>query len=297
MKKNLVDLLEKIFPAIIQSCNPSTRNAYEIDLQQFKDWLHKTNSVRIDPNKSYTILLNEYLDWLQQSSGSQDKPAISTLHRKWSVIKRCFRLLFQSGEISRDDTGQIKLPKLPQGISRPLNTDEMTRLLLATVPDSRDHTMISILFYTGIRANELLNLTVSSIESGFLYILEGKGNKSRSIPIPPQLAMVLARYIEQIPQSDPGTKLFNISYQRLYQLIKIYGRRAGIDPENIHPHTFRHTYGNQINLATGNIKAIQELLGHKSIATTENYLKRLPQHVLVNTVSQAFPGGDPIETK
>jgi len=145
----------------------------------------------------------------------------------------------------------------------------------------RDSLIIRLLALTGVRASELLSLRPAGITAGFIYIRSGKGDKDRVIPLPTDLVKPLAAYIAK-NSIGPADRLFSIKHRDLYALVKKYSLAAGIP--DLSPHGLRHFFATALVERGAQLRAVQELLGHASIATTAVYLDIVPQH-LKDTIS------------
>lgn len=140
----------------------------------------------------------------------------------------------------------------------------------------RDTLIILTLALTGIRLSELANLTPANITQGYLLIRHGKGSKDRSIPLAKRLKTPLQLYIYNHPIKPPD-RIFPLSANRIYRIIKHYATAAGIN--DLSPHSLRHYFATILIEKGAPLKAVQELLGHTSIKTTAIYLDMIPKHL------------------
>ena len=185
----------------------------------------------------------------------------------YGVLYHELRTLVKNKEDKR--LGIRKQEKQPTILSK----EEFESFLLQSAKGNQDHAfMFSFLYYIGPRVNELINTTKDDIKiKDKMVILRAeitKRKKERHVVIPEIFIESLKAYIRKIPNEND--KLFDLSKQRVWQLCDIYAKKAGIK-KHIHPHTFRHTYATEIYNATGDLKLVQELLGHKSMSTTSIY--------------------------
>lgn len=161
-----------------------------------------------------------------------------------------------------------KLRKLPVVLS----LEEINKLF-SIIDKPRDSIMIRATYYLGLRVNELISLKVGDInlkeEQVRLRAETTKRSKERRIPIPKIFKKSLQQYLNLIG-NNPETKLFPLTKQRVWQIIKHYSKKAGITKQ-IHPHTLRHSYATHIYEKTHDIKLVQDLLGHENITTTQIY--------------------------
>jgi integrase/recombinase XerD len=145
----------------------------------------------------------------------------------------------------------------------------------------RDELIILMLALTGLRKSELLNLRPCDIAGGFIHVRSGKGDKDRVIPLATDLVNPLAAYIKS-NNITPPERLFSIKARALYSIVKRYAMAAGIP--DLSPHTLRHFFATTLVEKGAQLRAVQELLGHTSIATTAIYLDVVPAH-LKSTIS------------
>ncbi len=179
----------------------------------------------------------------------------------------------------------IDTPKLKQTLPKVMSPEEVDRLLSAPEPSTprglRDLAMLEVLYSTGLRVSELVNLSINDLhlEEGFLKVM-GKGSKERVVPIAGKTINTLTKYLEearhffdkgkQHPQlffSRPGRKM---TRQAFWSLIKKYAIKAGISTE-ITPHTLRHSFATHLLVNGADLRAVQAMLGHSDISTTQIY--------------------------
>lgn len=142
----------------------------------------------------------------------------------------------------------------------------------------RDRALLYTMAYTGVRRSELVNLCVGDInlQHRYLYVRQGKGGKDRAIPLHSEVTQVLRDYIGA-PAPMPGRRLFPINGARVYAIVKRYASLAGL--ADFHPHSFRHFFATSLLEQGADIRSVQQLLGHSSIATTSVYLDLCPEHL------------------
>lgn len=179
-------------------------------------------------------------------------------------------------------TGELKIKRL-QAV---MTEDEIFRLF-GIAESVRDRLLLKALYYTGMRVSEVLNITKGDINYKESVIrIKPETSKTRREamqPIPKPLAEELKRACEYM-QDDQ--KLFPLTKQRVWQIVKYYTKKANINKE-VHPHTFRHTYGTHIYEKTQDLGKVQELLRHQSLATTGIY-KHLSKELKQKTVDDVF---------
>lgn len=201
-------------------------------------------------------------------------------------VRSFFTFLLQDGYIEADPTELLESPKKPEHLPAVLTLQEVDALEAAidqSLPEGRrDHAMIEVLYSCGLRVSELCGLQLSDLflDEGFLRVT-GKGNKQRLVPISPKAVGELKRWTDERRLIDirPGEEDYVfVSHRRgrhlsritVFHNLQVYARLAGIE-KNISPHTLRHTFATHLLEGGANLRAIQAMLGHESIATTQLY--------------------------
>lgn len=224
--------------------------------------------------------------WLE-SLGEADYSAAS-LARKLSALKHCARFLVAEKAIPDDFTELLSAPKLARHLPDTLSPEEVDALLEAPSRHSaqglRDRAFLELMYSSGLRVSELCTLTLQNIdlEEGFLRVEAGKRGKDRLTPVGGRAieaiqiylhnarpALVRARTGSAVFLSNRGTAL---SRKTVWHWIKEYARRAGIQ-KPVKPHGLRHSFATHLLSNGADLRAIQEMLGHADIATTEIYTK------------------------
>ena len=217
--------------------------------------------------------------------------AVGTQNQHLAAVAGFFRYLRQAEYAIHDPTRDFQYAKVPQSLPRAILTLQEVKKLLR-LPDAnallgyRDRTILEVLYSTGIRRNELLNLRVEDVnlEGGFVMVRLGKGMKDRVVPLGKIAAKYLETYINGIrPEllkrgSDPTTAALIVSSRgrvmgrnTLAQMIDKYARLAGIK-HPVTPHTFRHTCATHMIRNRAGIRHVQEMLGHTCLTTTQKYI-------------------------
>lgn len=199
------------------------------------------------------------------------------------VLKGLFTWLENEGYIDRNPIRRVKLPKTPRYVVRPLDEDEVRRLLAALNPrraaGSRDLAILLLLLDTGIRLGELAGLTVAdgeaALRDGMLNVF-GKGARERLVPLGTTAQSALRRYLHLHRPHTTSDALF-VSFQDrtlvaegIRQVIRRVAARAGV--HGVHPHRLRHTAAVTFLRAGGDVFALQRILGHATLAMTRNYV-------------------------
>jgi integrase/recombinase XerC len=236
----------------------------------------------------------------------------SSIGRKLSAIKSFFRFLLREEIVARDPTLHIGSPKKDQPLPTHLTVDDMFRLLEAPAADTpagiRDQAILEVLYSCGLRVSELVSLNWGDLDSSLEVVrVKGKGNKERIVPIGQKALAALARCREQIPAlvgaknrhlvtAEPvsaQTPVFlnsrggRLTTRSVARFVSAYARTCGI-ALHTSPHALRHTFATHLLDAGADLRAIQELLGHASLSTTQKYT-----HVNLDRLMQVYDKAHP----
>ncbi len=228
--------------------------------------------------------------------------ANSTLARKSASLRRFFGFLADEGLRSDDPSAALARPTARRALPRILSRDDVDLLFaeietrLNRVGDSvkprRLSALVELLYGSGLRATELVSLDVRAIDSDRPFaILKGKGGKERLVPVSDRARIAVARWVDVRPTGTvwlfPSGKS-HLSRVRLFQMIKELARDAGIPPERVSPHVLRHAFATHLLEGGADLRALQTMLGHADIATTEIYT-HVDSRRLVELVERAHP--------
>lgn len=257
----------------------NTRQAYERDLRLFCKTLgFKNSDALVNVSREQ---ITGYMTQLKEKG-----LAAATIARKLAAIKAFYRFMTAEGymdanpaEVVEAGTKGIKLPRV-------LSEDEVVRLLnqpdITTAEGFRDRTMLEVLYATGMRVSELINLTLERVDLNMKYIIAfGKGSKERIVPLGSVAAEFLQHYFEKVrPKLTHAGRNTNIVFlafggheltrQRFWQIIRAYGRKASIN-KALTPHILRHSFATHLLDNGADLRSVQELLGHSDISTTQIY--------------------------
>lgn len=257
----------------------NTRQAYERDLRLFCKTLgFKNSDALVNVSREQ---ITGYMTQLKEKG-----LAAATIARKLAAIKAFYRFMTAEGymdanpaEVVEAGTKGIKLPRV-------LSEDEVVRLLnqpdITTAEGFRDRTMLEVLYATGMRVSELINLTLERVDLNMKYIIAfGKGSKERIVPLGSVAAEFLKQYLEKVrPKLTHAGRNTNIVFlafggheltrQRFWQIIRAYGRKANIN-KALTPHILRHSFATHLLNNGADLRSVQELLGHSDISTTQIY--------------------------
>lgn len=269
--------------------------AYQQDVLKLKDFSAPLNlnadQLNYDNLKEFIALLYD----LGLSARTQA--------RIISGIKQFFGYLMLEQAITQDPSELLEQPKIGRKLPEVLSLDEIDALMNAidvSKPEGhRNRAIIETLYSCGIRVSELVNLKRSDLffEEGFIRVI-GKGNKERLVPVSPSVEKEISWYVEHqrchlsIEKGDEQIVFLNRRGKRLtrvmiFTIIKQLSERIGLS-KNISPHTFRHSFATHLLEGGANLRAIQEMLGHESITTTEIYT-HLDQRFLRDAILTYHP--------
>ncbi len=252
--------------------------SYEFDLIQFKNFIIK-NSINESPKKCSSSTVKRYLykNFSNKKSRSQA--------RSISALKSFFNYLLFEGEIHSSPLKDIESPKIENKLPEVLTEDEIKRLISSVNLDSefgqRNKTIIEVLYGTGIRVSELIELKLSNIffKENILKVT-GKGNKERFVPLGKIALIEIKKYLNDRDKLKINSKFSDILFlnrygrqltrSMIFKVINDSSKNAEID-KKISPHTLRHSYATHLLKNGADLRTIQLILGHESITTTEIY--------------------------
>ena len=261
----------------------NTVSSYLRDVHQFTEYLSRRN---LEIKEVEQEDLQDYIQWLT----GQGKSA-ATVTRALASLKCFYHWMLEQGYCEKNPVLGIKTAKVERKLPQVLTSKEVELLLeqpqCVDMKGYRDHAMLELLYATGIRVSELIGLNVDSV---FLYAgfirCESK-EKTRIIPMYPTALKALTDYLRDVrPKlaAEGEQALFvnmngtRMSRQGFWKLIKYYGEKAGIQTE-ITPHTLRHSFAAHLLENGADIHAIQEMLGHADISSTQVYAKLVNQRL------------------
>ena len=258
-----------------------TLDAYRSDLRQLLEFLSPPGVEPPAPESIDLLLLREWMLWLYR----QELEAVS-IRRKVAAVRGLFQFLQREGVAAINVARLLRLPKAPQKLPVVMTAEQMNTLLddvaagkLERPYPSRDRAMLEVLYGCGVRVSELAGLNLDDLdraaEETWMRV-RGKGKKERQVPLPGQAAAALERYLAERPVAREERAVFlNHRGQRLgvrgiHGIVKLYAAVLCGDP-SVHPHGFRHAYATHLLAGGADLRAIQELLGHARLSTTQKY--------------------------
>jgi integrase/recombinase XerD len=262
----------------VKNYSSNTLISYAGDLKDFVEFLQKS---KFSLNEVNLAILNDYLFYLKEKKGYNP----FTIARKLSSLRSFFKFLEEEKGIESGFVQLIESPKLPLRLPKVLSLEEVEKLLSAPdVSDPlgyRDKTMLEFLYATGIRVSELVSLKLENLnlELGIVRIF-GKGAKERIVPIGDIALDYLKEYLKNVrpifvKREGENTVFLNrrgkpITRQRFWQIIKQYAKLLGIE-DKVSPHVIRHSFATHLLQGGADLRALQLMLGHSSLATTQIY--------------------------
>lgn len=280
---DLIHAYENYLSKVKQASN-NTVSSYMRDIRQFSEWLQSSGDTDI---LSVTQLnISVYLAFLQEQGKSG-----ATVSRVLASLKNFYAYLVSTGfletsPVSSDihvDRGEKKLPQILTG------KEVETLLAQPSTSDAkglRDKAMLEVMYATGIRVTELIDLNVEDVNLELGILKCGSAKKNRSIPLYPAALRALAVYVKEVRfamVADPGERaLFvnvggsRMSRQGFWKILKFYQAKAGIEKE-ITPHTLRHSFAVHLLENGADLGSLQELMGHSDISSTQMYTHMINQ--------------------
>ena len=255
-----------------------TIKAYEADIKEFMRFVLPAGAAHARPFTLETTLA--FLDSTERLKSPSSRA------RTLSAVKGFFRFLYDAGEVSGMPIEGLSAPKLLRRIPFVLAPQEVERLLAMPGPGplgERDRALLEFDYSTGLRVSELCGLTLEQIDRDRRFVrVRGKGSKERIVPYGRAAEAAMTRYIESArPRllGDRASAFVFLNYRggRLsrigfWKLLRAYAAEAGL-PAHLSPHTLRHSFATHLLEGGADLRVVQELLGHSSIATTQIYTK------------------------
>lgn len=267
------------FLQIERNASPNTISSYSSDLDSYSRFIQELKISRITEVHPSNIF--SYLGKLQH-----DGIAPSSSARKLTSIRMFHKFLVQEGYCDSNPASVINFPKLTKYLPTALNQNEIENILelpdISEVKGLRDRAMLEFLYATGVRVSELLNMEARNLFLEQSYVrATGKGNKERIIPIGGQathfveLYLAKARPVIARPLKSKSILFLNmrgggLSRMGFWKILNYYVNLAGIQ-KKVSPHTFRHSFATHLIEGGADLRAVQEMLGHSDITTTQIY--------------------------
>lgn len=280
-----------------KSLSQNSVAAYVNDISKLIDYLDKNYS-KVGPLKVKLEHLKGFITWLNEREISPRTQA-----RTISGIKSFYKYLLIEGKITSDPTALIESPKIGRKLPDVLSMDEIDSLInavdLSKAEGQRNKAMLETLYSCGLRVSELVGLKITNLffEQGYIKV-EGKSEKERLVPVSSKAIEEVNRYLHEYRKrlkvaKDSENILFlnrrgrKLSRVMIFTIIKNLAESIGLE-KSISPHTFRHSFATHLINGGADLRAVQEMLGHESILTTEIYT-HLDRDYLKSTIQQFHP--------
>ncbi len=287
----------KNYLKIEKGLSDNSIHAYITDLFKLVQFLKEQN-YDISPEGVKLDHLKDMIEWVNNKGISPRTQA-----RIISGIKSFYKYLLIEEKVDRDPTALLETPKVGRKLPEILSVEEIDTIINAVdtkkAEGQRNKAILETLYSCGLRVSELIDLKISNLffESGFVKI-EGKGSKERLVPISTKAIKEINLYLSEYRRNlkvhpDHEDVLFlnrrgkKLSRVMIFTIIKNITKKLGLE-KNISPHTFRHSFATHLIDGGANLRAVQEMLGHESIITTEIYT-HLDKEYLKNTIIQYHP--------
>ena len=269
-----------------RNSSPHTVKAYAGDLDSFSAYVGARGWESIDH-----VLIRGFLAHLYEKGLSKTSVA-----RSLAAVRSLYRWLAQEGEVEQNPAALVATPKLPKKLPRVPTLEEMNGVLDGAMPEvaafpERDALMFELLYGCGIRNSELIGINLDDVGmSAEVILIRGKGKKERFVPFGESVKSALAAYLpgrqkvlverrkntNALLINQRGGRLTTRSVGRIVKKIAV---AKGLSAD-IHPHTLRHAFGTHMLEEGADLRAIQEMLGHERLATTQRYTQLSTRHVL-----------------
>jgi integrase/recombinase XerC len=278
-----------------RNASPHTIRNYRSDLLQFRDYLAQGRpKASVDLRQVDPLRIRGFLAFLLEREKQK-----SSIARKLAAVRAFFKFLSREGELAQNPAVLVSTPKLSKTLPHIMTEEEINTFLdrvaqAATDHDPavpRDRAILELLYASGLRVSELVGLDLGSINFGDgMLLVRGKGRKERIVPFGSKAKQALTEYwpvrekiLRETQRSNPalflnarGARLTTRSVDRL---VKKYVRKFGPNVK-VSPHSLRHAFASHLLTEGADLRAIQEMLGHKSLATTQKYTQLSIKHLM-----------------
>lgn len=287
----------KAYLKLERSLSANSIGAYMLDINKLHGYITEQYP-GTSPEKVDLAMLDNFVTWLFEKELNDRSQA-----RILSGVRAFYRFLLMEDMMDHDPTELLEGPKTRRKLPDTLSYEEIVAIIgsidLSQPAGARDKAMLETLYSCGLRVSELIDLRLSRLrlDEGYVRIL-GKGNKERLVPIGEDAVKYINIYIDTMRRHQSVKKnsedhLFlnqrgsKVSRQMVFDMIKSLAQKAGIH-KSISPHTFRHSFATHLVEGGANLRAVQQMLGHENITTTEIYT-HLDRDYLRDTVDRFLP--------
>lgn len=276
-----------------------TLSAYELDIQDFLNFIQKHLGKNITFTDLETLTIRDFRSWLAQRHHQEYK--VRSTARSLSVVRNFFHFMRKKTTYSNQAIGSLRSPRVQMGLPKPLTPEQATTFIEdpETTPTepwvaARDRALFILLYGAGLRISEALALNQDCLPMSSSIRIVGKGKKERVVPILPQITEAIRLYRQLCPlillKDDPlfiGVRGKRLNPSVVQKTMRTYRRLTGL-PDSATPHALRHSFASHLMDACGDLRAIQELLGHTSLSTTQIYTK-VETHKLLSIYHKSHP--------
>jgi integrase/recombinase XerD len=281
-----------------RSFSENTVDAYMRDTRKLLQYLEE-KKIKAKPEEVAREQLEDFVNWIADSN-----LVANSQTRIISGVRAFYKYLLVEDVIDHDPTAFLKRPRLERKIPEVLSVEEVEKMLesfdLTSTYGIRNRAMLETMYATGLRVSELISLRLTDLflDTGFVRII-GKNNKERMVPIGEDAVHAIERYIEQVrnlqqniqPESanilflnHRGSKMTRVM---AFKIVKDATAQAGVE-KNVSPHTIRHSFATHLTEGGANLRAVQDMLGHETVTTTEIYA-HMDKEYLKETVMLYHP--------
>ena len=256
----------------------NTLQSYKRDILQYQEYLTDKNINYLKVNSN---MINEYFDYLREEGRKT-----STISRNLASIRAFYQFLIRTKKMKKDPTNGVQSPKVEKKVPNILTSKEVELLLEQPknidLKGIRDKSMLEFAYATGMRVTEIISLDITDVNFKENYVMCKAGHKKRTIPIGNMCVKALSEYVKSsrpylIKDESVKALFVNINGKRLtrqgfWKIVKYYKEQANITKE-ITPHVLRHSFATHLLQNGADLKAIQSMLGHSDISSTQVYMQ------------------------
>ncbi len=279
------DLIDKFlrFLEVEKKYSNHTVNSYRIDIFYFFDFLFRVKTKIIQKNDIENLTVHDFRKWLSERLSNHVNASNA---RGLASLRSMFRFFNENNLLKNREIEKIKTPKIAKPVPKAVDQIDIEKIFAAIVQErkiewqaKRDLALLTLIYGCGLRISESLAVTKKSLENSQMLVVTGKGKKQRMVPLLTIVKERINQYLQSCPfKIDFDYPIFLGAKGKIYTrfefsaLIQKIRRRLNL-AETITPHAFRHSFATHLLEAGGDLRTIQELLGHEGLSTTQRYTK------------------------